>query len=269
MLTVGVTLAISLFRRDTRPTLRGLLGALEETGRTILDLIAITASAGLVIGALHLSGLSFNFSLMLVEVAAGSAIVLLAMTAVVCIVLGMGMPTGVIYLMLAVLVAPALTEFGIAPMSAHLFLFYFGMMSMITPPVCLATYMAAAIAGADFWKTGWVGMRLGIVAYVVPFVFAFQPALVAIGPIEEIAVTAALAAIGVAILCVGIVGFLFEPLGWPVRALFCLAGLLVVAAPPTGVVGWAINIGGLALAAVLYWRERRGSLKVAPVASAS
>jgi TRAP-type uncharacterized transport system fused permease subunit len=191
------------------------------------------------------------------------------MTAIVCIILGMGMPTGVIYLMLAVLVAPALTQFGIAPMSAHLFLFYLGMMSMITPPVCMATYMAAAIAGSDFWKTGWAGMRLGIVAYIVPFVFAFQPALVAIGPVEDVVMTAALAAVGVATLCVGIVGFLFAPLGWPSRALFCLAGLLMVAAPPAGVLGWAVNIGGLALAALLCWRERRAFGRTAPAASAS
>jgi TRAP transporter 4TM/12TM fusion protein len=259
MLTVGVTLVVALFRADTRPTWRGLLKALEETGQTILDLIAITASAGVVIGALQLSGLSFNFSLMLVEFAAGSAIVLLVMTALVCIVLGMGMPTGVIYLMLAVLVAPALTQFGVAPMAAHLFLFYFGMMSMITPPVCMATYMAAAIARADFWRTGWIGMRLGIAAYIVPFVFAFQPELVAIGPVGDVLTTAALAAAGVVILCVGIVGYLFAPLGWTMRALFVAAGGLVLAAPPSGFVGWALNAGGLALAAALWWIERRAA----------
>src|SRR5207249_4768709 len=80
--------------------------------------------------------------------------------------------------MLAVLIGPSLTQLGIDPLAAHLFLFYFGMLSLITPPDCLATYAAAAIAKADFWKTGWVGMRLGIVAYVVPFIFAFHPALI-------------------------------------------------------------------------------------------
>jgi TRAP transporter 4TM/12TM fusion protein len=266
MLTIAVTLAISLLRADTRPTWRRLVGALEETGRTILDLIAITAAAGLVIGALQLSGLSFNFSLMLVEVSAGSAMALLVMTAVVCIILGMGMPTGVIYLMLAVLVAPALTQFGVAPMAAHLFLFYFGMMSMITPPVCMAAYMAAAIAQADFWKTGWAAMRLGIAAYIVPFVFAFQPALVAEGPVEDILVTAALAAAGIAILCVGIVGYLFAPIGWGMRVLFVAAGLLVVAAPPAGIAGWSLNAAGLALAAALFWFERRAARRAAIVA---
>jgi TRAP-type uncharacterized transport system fused permease subunit len=102
-------------------------------------------------------------------------------------------------------------------------------------------------------------MRLGIAAYIVPFVFAFQPELVAIGPVGDVLTTAALAAAGVVILCVGIVGYLFAPLGWTMRALFVAAGGLVLAAPPSGFVGWALNAGGLALAAALWWIERRAA----------
>ena len=94
------------------------------------------------------------------------------MTAVVCIVLGMGMPSGVIYLMLALLIAPALVETGFPRLASHLFIFYFGMLSMITPPICIAVFAACAVAGTNFWQTGWAAVRLGIAAYVVPFVLS-------------------------------------------------------------------------------------------------
>ena len=128
--------------------------------------------------------------------------------------LGMSLPTTVVYVTLAVLIGPALTQLGIVPLAAHLFLFYFGMLSLITPPDCLATYAAAAIAKADFWKTGWAGMRLGVVAYVVPFIFVFHPALIGRGTLGEILVTMLTASIGVVLLGIGCAGYLFRPLSW-------------------------------------------------------
>ena len=159
----------------------------------MLDLTAITALAGLVIGALQLSGFTSRLPLLLVSLAGEHVLGLLVLTAVVCVVLGMSLPTTVVYVTLAVLVGPGLTQLGIHPLAAHLFLFYFGMLSLITPPDCLATYTAAAIARADFWKTGWAGMRLGIVAYVIPFAFAFQPALLGKAPAADVAVAVAAA----------------------------------------------------------------------------
>src|SRR5439155_948448 len=126
----------------------------------------------------QLSGFTSKLPLLLVSMAGGNIVLLLVMTAIVSIILGMSLPTTVVYVTLAVLVGPALAQLGIVPLSAHLFLFYFGMLSLITPPDCLATYAAAAIAKSDFWRTGWVGMRLGIVAYIVPFVFVYHPALI-------------------------------------------------------------------------------------------
>ena len=158
---------------------------------------------------------------------------LLALTAVVCILLGMSLPTAVVYITLAVLVGPALAQLGIDPLAAHLFLFYFGMLSLITPPDCLATYTAAAIAGSDFWKTGWTGMRLGIAAYVVPFVFALHPALILKGTLGEIVLAVIATSIGTFLLAVGCAGFLFRPLDWFKRSLFCLAGLLLMLPPGT------------------------------------
>jgi len=266
MAAVISTFLVGLLQKETRPTFGGFLSSIEETGRTMLDLVAITALAGFVIGALQLSGLTFKLSLMLVTVAGGNALLLLALTAIVCIILGMGMPTAIVYVMLAVLVGPALTQLGIMPLAAHLFIFYFGMMSMITPPVCMATYAAAAIARSDFWSTGWIGMRLGIVAYVVPFVFAFHPALLFKGTIDEIIMAALTALVGVIFLGIGVSGYLFRPLGWVKCTLMSLAGLLLIPSP-SGLYWLAVNVIGLALGLLVVVGEWKGrSVRDVPLA---
>jgi TRAP transporter 4TM/12TM fusion protein len=250
MAAVLATIVIGFLQREGRLTPARLGRAMIGTGRILLDIIAITAVAGLVIGALQLSGLGFKFSMLLVNVAGGSSLALLFLSAIVCIILGMGMPTAIIYVMLAVLVGPALVQLGVAPLGAHLFLFYFGMLSMITPPVCLATYAAASIGGADFMKTGWTGMRLGIVAYVVPFVFAYHPALLMKGSALDIALAAGTAVLGVVLLGIGGAGYLFRPLGWGQRAWAALAGLLLL--PPLSSWVWVVaNVVGLALGLLL------------------
>jgi TRAP-type uncharacterized transport system fused permease subunit len=114
---------------------------------------------------------------------------LLATTAVIAIILGVGMPTTGVYVIVATLLAPALARHGIEQMSAHLFIFYFGLLSMLTPPVAVASYSAASIAGSDMWQTGITGLRLGVVAYFLPFVFALNPALLMDGTWLEIAVS--------------------------------------------------------------------------------
>lgn len=263
MAAVIATLVVGALQRDDRLTLRKLLTAIEETGRVLLDIGAITAVAGFVIGVLQLSGLGFKFSLLLVTLAGGNALALLILTAVVCIILGMGMPTAIIYVMLAVLVGPALVQLGISPLGAHLFLFYFGMLSMITPPVCLATYAAASIGRADFMKTGWTGMRLGIVAYVVPFVFAYHPALLLKGSVVEITLAVGTAVIGVILLGIGCAGYLFSPLGWGKRAWTSLAGLLLIPPPSSGL--WVVgNLVGFALGLFLVLVEWAGAPRSVP-----
>src|SRR5204862_3218396 len=213
--------------KETRPTWRGIVGALEGTGRTMLDLVAITTLAGIVIGAFQLSGLTSKLPLLLVSTAGGNAFLLLVLTALVSIFLGMSLPTTVVYITLAVLVGPALAQLGIVPLAAHLFLFYFGMLSLITPPDCLATYAAAAIAKSDFWKTGWTGMRLGIVAYIVPFVFVFHPALIFKGTWTDIVVSLLTASFGVVLLGIACVGYSSRPIGWG-RRLWAIAAALLL-----------------------------------------
>jgi len=150
----------------------------------------VCAVAGIVIGTINITGLGFALTLALGQIAAlGGAFPLLVATAVIAIVLGVGMPTTGVYVIVSVLLAPALVREGIGDMSAHLFILYFGLLSMLTPPVAVASYAAASIAGSDMWQTGISGMRLAIVAYLLPFVFALNPALLMDGTWLQIGIS--------------------------------------------------------------------------------
>ena len=144
-----------------RPSVRALLRTLSTTGHAVVEIILISAASGLVIGVLNVTGLSFNLTYALVQVGQGSAVILLGLSAIVCIILGMGLPTLGVYVLLAALVAPALIQVGIEPVAAHLYVLYFGMMSMITPPIALAAFAAASIARAPAMATGWAAMKFG------------------------------------------------------------------------------------------------------------
>jgi TRAP transporter 4TM/12TM fusion protein len=271
MLAVGVTLLVGCLQRATRPGWRGIVDAVEGTGRTMLDLIAITTLAGIVIGSFQLSGLTSKLPIVLTSAAGGNVFLLLVLTAAVSILLGMSLPTTVVYVTLAVLIGPALAQLGIPPLAAHLFLFYFGMLSLITPPDCLATYAAAAIAKADFWKTGWMGMRLGVVAYVVPFVFVFHPALIGHGGLGEILVTMVTASIGVVLLGIGCAAYLFRPLAWWQRVWAWTAAALLLMPPLAWLPPAVSDVLGLALGLALVAGERRAraGLHAAPDVAAS
>jgi TRAP-type uncharacterized transport system fused permease subunit len=236
----------------------------------MLEIAAITGLAGVVIGVLQLTGLGFTLTLTLLNIGQSNALLLLVLTAIVSMILGMGMPTTAVYVLLAVLVAPGLAKLGIPPIAAHLFIFYFGMLSMITPPVCMASYAAASIGKTDPVKTGWEAMRLCSIAYVVPFLFVFSPSLLLIGHWYEVALSVLTAVAGAILLGVGLVGYLFRPVGLIKRFFFLLAalGLLIPVlhsgsyAPLT----WAANGAGFVLATLLVgaeWLARGGRVEVA------
>ena len=221
----------------------------------MLEIVAITGLAGVVIGILQLTGLGFTLTLTLLNIGQSNALLLLVLTAIVSIILGMGMPTTAVYVLLAVLVAPGLAKLGIVPIAAHLFIFYFGMLSMVTPPVCMASYAAASIGKTDPVKTGWEAMRLCSIAYVVPFLFVFSPSLLLIGHWHEVVLSVITAIVGSILLGVGIVGYLFRPVGWLKRLLFTVAAVgLLIPVTYTGKLAaltWATNAIGLALAILL------------------
>ncbi len=197
---------------------RAFLAALVETGHNALDLILITGAAGIVIGVLAISGLGYQLTLSLVQIGHGHLFVLLLLSAIVCIILGMGLPTVGVYVLLATLVAPSLVEVGVKPIAAHLYVMYFGMMSMITPPIAIAAFAAASVAKADPMRTGFAATRFGWTAFIVPVLFVYSPSLLLIGPPLEIAVAVITAIFGVWLVSCASVGFFMRPLKLTGRA---------------------------------------------------
>lgn len=246
--------------RGARPTLAALFGSLARTGHGVVEIILISAASGIVIGVLNITGLSFNLTYALVQVGGGNAILLLALSAIVCIILGMGLPTLGVYVLLAALVAPALIEVGIEPIAAHLYVLYFGMMSMITPPIALAAFAAAAIAKAPAMATGWAAMRFGWAAYVIPVLFVFSPSLILIGDTGEIAFATVTAVLGVWLVSAGLAGYLVDRLSPGKRGLFIIAGLMSLV--PAGAFQGAVltDVIGVVLGVALIGIEylRRG-----------
>jgi TRAP-type uncharacterized transport system fused permease subunit len=248
-------LIVGLFTPTVKIGPRQVLSMLLSTGRSLLEIAAITGLAGVVIGVLQLSGLGFTLTFTLLSLGETSAVLLVILTAIVSIILGMGMPTTAVYVLLAVLVAPGLAKLGILPIAAHMFIFYFGMLSMVTPPVCIASYAAATIGKTDPIRTGWEAMRLCAIAYIIPFLFVFSPSLLLIGAWYEVVLSCITAIGGAILLGVGLVGYLFRPVGAIKRSLFIIAAAaLLIPVVPGGdlaAMTWAVNGAGLALAVVL------------------
>jgi TRAP transporter 4TM/12TM fusion protein len=158
------------------------------SGQGIVPLFLICGGAGIVIGVLNITGLGFSIALALTHIAeSGGLFAMLLATAALAIVLGMGMPTAAVYVVLSVILAPALVKVGVPEMAAHLFIFYFGLLSMLTPPVAVASFVAAGLAGADMWRTGIAGVKLASAAYLVPFLFVYNPALLGYGDTTSVA----------------------------------------------------------------------------------
>lgn len=158
-------------------------------GAILVPLVMVAGAAGVVVGIMNVSGLGQSLSYILVEIGSDwGLLAMLALTAVLSIVLGMGMPSTAIYIVLASVIAPALVKMGVEPLAAHLFIFYFGVMSFLTPPVAVSSYVAAGLAQADMWRTGWIGMRLSFVAFLLPFLWAYDPALILKGSWLAIAI---------------------------------------------------------------------------------
>jgi TRAP transporter 4TM/12TM fusion protein len=207
---------------------RKVLGAFADTGRSSLEILMIAAAAGFIIGVLNVTGLGFALTVALVRFGAGDLVLLLVLAALISIVLGMGMPTVGVYVLLAALVAPALVEVGVPVIAAHLFVMYFGMMSMTTPPVAVAAYAGASIAKADSMKTGFAGMKFGWSAYIVPFLFVSSPNLLLQGEPISIVLAVATAVVGVYLVSVGIAGYMTRFIGLPTRIAFCAAGIAMM-----------------------------------------
>jgi len=216
----------------------------------VFELILICAGAGIVIGVLANSGLGFTFTNSLFLLGSGSPILLLLLAATVCIVLGMGLPTLGVYVLLATLVAPGLVEVGIAPIAAHLFVLYYGMMSMITPPVAVAAFTAAGMAGADPMRTAINSIKTGWLAYIIPFAFVFSPGLTMQGSAGLITITVATCVVGIFLISIAMTGYFLRPVGAVVRVIACVTGLLLWI-PVNSFASAVIVVAGAAVSGIL------------------
>jgi TRAP transporter 4TM/12TM fusion protein len=260
------TFVFSLPTKAYRIGLHGLLNTFERAGRGLLMIGAITSAAGIIIGTVYITGVGSTFSIILLKLGSQHLFPMLMITAVLCIILGMGLPSAALYIILAVLVAPSLVEMGILPLAAHLFIFYFGLMSMITPPVCFATYAGAAIAKADPVKTGFYGVRLGIAAYIIPFIFVYSPSLILNGTPQEILLIVGKSIVALGLVAVVLSGYLFRKLNWVTRGLLAVGalGVLLPSSTRLPLQSWLVNGGGLALCLVVFlreWLEKQRRLK--------
>jgi TRAP transporter 4TM/12TM fusion protein len=250
---------------------------LEVNGRTFVELVGILAGCGLLIGAFSLTGVISSLANDMLAIAGNNALLLLAMAAVTSLVLGLGLTTTACYIFLAILVGPALEKAGLNRMAVHMFIFYWGMLSSITPPVAIASFAAAGIAGAPPMQTGWESMRVGSIIYFIPFFFVLNPAFVLQGPFYETLLVTGAAAVGIVFICGGIQGYQMGlgdlrsggRLEWPLRVLFICGGF-VLASPGGGIMPLSrVQITGIAVAillpavAVARWALKRSSRFVA------
>ena len=268
-----VVLSLAFGYRGTRVTPRQMLRAILDTGRAALDIILIAAAAGMVVGALNISGISFGLTLQLIEVSGQSLFVLLLLTAIISIILGMGMPTVSVYVLTASLLAPSIVKLGVSPMAAHMYVMYFGMLSMITPPVAIAAYAAANIARVSGWATGWTAVVVGWSTFFIPFLFVTEPSMLMNATWSAIAWNFSRNILGIFVGTAGIVGFAFCNLSVPRRIAFGAAALAILipqhAFPGADLLDW-IGLGGaIAVLSINFVQSRATKQTPAPQPTAS
>ncbi len=246
------SIAVSFLRRETWLTPRRLFEAFRKGAMDALTVAIICTISGIVIGALSLTSLGLKFSSILVSLASGNMVALLVLAAVAGVILGMGMATTSVYIVLAVLVAPALTKMGVNPLAAHLFVFYYGCLSCITPPVASASFAAAALTDSKPFALGFQAWKLSLSGYIIPFMFIFNQELLFQGSPLGIVKALATALIGIYALSCSIEGYMKKPLSWVLRALLFAAALLLIDS------GLWTDLAGLAVVAGVWLLDRRG-----------
>ncbi len=268
MWAVGVLIPIALLfgYRGVRLPWKTFFVALSDTGIAVTNLLMVSAMAGVVIGVLNITGLGFALTQAIIQISGGNLALILLLAGAISIVLGMGMPTVGVYLLLATLVVPSMVEAGVPALAAHMFAFYFGILSMITPPVAAAAFAAATISGSDFIRTGFAAAAFGWPAYVVPFIFALSPEMLWQGTAFEIARIFVLSVAGVWLISAGWIAYMGGRLSTIWRLMFISAGVLCLV--PGGFIphGEYVDliglIAGVALVAVRVGNARKAARDV-------
>jgi TRAP transporter 4TM/12TM fusion protein len=244
---------IAIFSRTLN--ISKVITALRDGAVRMIMITIPCAAAGIILGILTLTGVGMKLSEVIDFLAGGSLLFTLFWIMIISILLGMGLPPVVSYIVLAALEVPILVEMGVDPVAAHLFIFYFCTLSLITPPVCTTAFTAAAIAGSHPMKTGLEAVRFGIVLYTLPYLFVYNPALIMKGTPVEILYVFVIAGLGVFSLAIGAQGYLLESIGWWKRFSFILISILIFWP------NYVVTIIGLVLLILLIAFERRTSHK--------
>jgi TRAP transporter 4TM/12TM fusion protein len=248
-LALAAVVVVSTLHPRTRIGLGRGVAALAAASKDVVPLVCAAACVGIVIGVVTLTGIGTRLPAAIIPLADQSVLMALFVIMICSIVLGMGLPSAVTYLLLATLIGPVLGSLGVVPLAAHLFIFYFGMMSMVTPPVALAAYAAASIGGADVMRTGFAAFRIALVGFTLPYIFVFRPELLMLAPdggpapLVDIAQAFGIGALGVLAFAAGMAGHLFRPARRTVRALlFVAAALLLAPGPSVALLGLHIPV---------------------------
>jgi TRAP transporter 4TM/12TM fusion protein len=224
-------LPMALLRKTTREGIgwMAVFDALEEGARNTVPVAIACACAGIVIGSTTITGAGISFTQFVVALSQNLLPIALLFTAVAGIILGLGLPTTPSYIVMVALLVPALIKLGTVTPAAHMFAFYFAILSAITPPVALAVFAAASLARANMWDAGWAAMRVGAAGYIVPFMFVYEPALLMIGPWYVTVLALASAVIGVIALAASLHGYLLAALSLWQRVVLFIAAILLIA----------------------------------------
>jgi TRAP transporter 4TM/12TM fusion protein len=236
---------VAALRRSSRGNvnLPNIIDAFVDGARNALGVAAACACAGIVIAVVTLSGLGIVFTQFVVGLAKDTLLLALMLTMIAAIVLGMGMPTTPAYIILTALLVPAIIKLGVIAPAAHMFAFYFAVLSAITPPVALAVYAAAGLAKSDLWASGWAAVKIGAAGFIVPFMFVYEPALLMIGTWPQIAMAFVTASIGIMLFAAGLHGYFITAASVWQRGLLAAAGLLLIdPGLVTDIIGAAIAV---------------------------
>jgi TRAP transporter 4TM/12TM fusion protein len=252
---LALCVAVGMIRKATRMNIKSLLETLETGARSALGVAAACATAGIIVGVVTLTGLGLKMGEGLVSLAGGMLFPTLMLTMISSLILGMGAPTTANYVITSSVAAPALLKLGVAPICAHMFVFYFGILADITPPVALAAFAGAAVARANPMQTGINATKLGIAAFVVPYIFVYSPSLLLIdytlGGLLCMVITATIGMIGLA---TAVEGWYFTAMSWWERIMSALAGLLLIdPGLTTDMVGFSV----LALISLYQYKKYR------------
>lgn len=256
--SIILTVAIAMLRKNTRLKLSDIIDAFDEGARSSLSVAAACACAGLVIGSVTLTGIGLKLANGIVSLAGGHLFFTLVLTMVTSILLGMGLPTTAKYIVLASMAAPAIQKFGVPILAAHMFIFYYGIIADLTPPVALAAYAGAGIAGDDPMRTGFTALRLAVAGFLIPYFFAYNPELLMINAsFANTTIPAVTAIAGTVLLSFAAAGYWLRNLNVLERAAL-LAGALMLIQP-----GWLTDVGGVVLGVAVYLIQKSTLKKAA------